>query len=45
MNNHEILSALSKEQLIELLGVSAKTWLALGCVWECRLEGATHGHA
>lgn len=33
MNNHEILSALSKEQLIELLGIYAKNWLALDGVW------------
>ena len=33
MNNYEILSQLSKDELIELIGIYSKNWLAMDGVW------------
>lgn len=33
MTNHELLSTLSKEQLIELIDIYSKNWLAMDGVW------------
>ena len=33
MNNNEILNDLSKEELIDLIGIYSKNWLAMDGVW------------
>ncbi len=38
MNNREILHSLSKEQLIELVGIYSKNWLAHDGVWFQSIE-------
>jgi hypothetical protein len=38
MTNKNVLSSMSKEELIELLGIYAKNWLALDGVWFQSIE-------
>ena len=33
MNHQEVLERFSKEQLMELIGIYAKNWLAMDGVW------------
>ena len=38
MNNYEILSQLSKDELIDLIGIYSKNWLAMDGVWFQSIE-------
>jgi hypothetical protein len=39
MNNREVLEGFSKDQLIELIGIYSKNWLAHDGVWFQSIEG------